>query len=195
MNEVFEKIVNRLFLIMGKPLKDTEKNAYKSLLNEYLGAYNPKDLISALDKIIISTEMKKLPSVYEWRKHLPVHVPQDIIGCNACRKGLRSIAEKSKYDYWYAQTYACSCEAGNQHTSLALWQCNNCQAFQPFSNETYEETKQTLPVCRAYTLQPYNVNCLHWKKRLTEETERGNKPPEFKKHQTLRSVAPSQPPS
>lgn len=176
--------LNRLAINYGKLLKPAEKEAYKNLYLQYFKNVPDKEWMFAIETYIRNPDHKRLPTVAELSINLPQAKPIEQIACNACNHGLRSIAEKSKFGYWAAVTYACTCEAGKRYTAPALWQCAGCPAFIPFelpqdksallkseAYRVYQETKQMSPACRAYDFHSHNVNCLRWKKRLAEEAE------------------------
>lgn len=171
-NAILETTLMRLAINFGKFFKKGEKECYTNLFQEYFPHISDDDWIRAVEAYIRDTNHKGMPKVSDLQAVLPQKQISESTHCNACHKGLRSIAEKSQSEYWHAVTYACTCEAGKRYTSFASWQCNSCKALEPFSNQTYEETQQmNIPICRAYDHHPYEVNCLRWKKRLADETE------------------------
>lgn len=173
---ILETTITRLAINFSKFFKKGEKECYANLFREYFPYTMDDDWIQAIEAYIRNPDHRQMPKVADLQAVLPKRNQLERIACNACHKGLRSIAEKSQFGYWQAITYACTCEAGKAKTAFAQWQCNGCVALDPFSKQNHEETKQMLPVCRAYNFHAYDVNCSHWKKRLAEEAGE-RKPP------------------
>lgn len=186
---ILETTLMRLAINFSKFFKKGEKESYGNLFREYFPHVTDDDWIRAVESYIRNPSHRGMPKVSDLQAVLPLREMPESTPCNACHKGLRSIAEKSQFGYWQSVAYACTCEAGKRYTAHASWQCTGCSAFVPFElpsgkpnrNDSellkseayriYQETKQMSPVCRAYNFHSYDVNCTRWKKRLAKEAE------------------------
>lgn len=176
---ILETTLMRLAINFGKFFKKGEKESYGNLFREYFPHVSDDDWIQAVEAYIRNPDHRQMPKVADFQVLLPRREIPESQYCRNCHKGLRSIYEKSQFEYWHIVTYACTCEAGKRYTAHAVWPCTNCPAYGPFKLPL---STQPLLMCRAYNFQPYNVNCLRWKKRLTKEMEQTKQTTEKKPH-------------